>query len=105
LIKAFWAKAEGKKVTAETCPQYLTLTAEALKKLGPYAKMNPPLRSERDIEELYQRLPEQVKAELDKLKYITYAKSAERGTITEEDQKKIMEHIDELFKKDDERPF
>lgn len=50
------AKAEGKRVTAETCPQYLTLTAEAVKRLGPYAKMNPPLRSERDVGELWRGL-------------------------------------------------
>ncbi|MFH0897305.1 MAG: allantoinase AllB [Candidatus Bathyarchaeota archaeon] len=47
------AKATGKNVTTETCPQYLTLTVEAMRKLGPYAKVNPPLRSERDVEELW----------------------------------------------------
>ena len=47
------AKASGQKVTAETCPHYLTLTAEAMKRLGPYAKINPPLRSEMDVEELW----------------------------------------------------
>lgn len=47
------AKATGKRVTTETCPQYLMLTVEAMRKLGPYAKMNPPLRSEKDVEELW----------------------------------------------------
>lgn len=47
------AKASGKAITAETCPQYLTLTAEVMKKMGPYAKINPPLRSKRDIEALW----------------------------------------------------
>ena len=43
------AKATGQSITAETCPHYLFLTAEAMKKLGPYAKINPPLRSEEDV--------------------------------------------------------
>lgn len=65
-------------------------------------------RTERAAEELYQRLPPEVREELDKLKYVTYTKLAEPGPITEEDQKRIMEHIDELFKRgklDDERPL
>ncbi len=50
------AKASRKNITTETCPHYLTLTAEAMKKLGPYAKVNPPLRSKRDLEELWRGL-------------------------------------------------
>jgi hypothetical protein len=64
-------------------------------------------RAERGIEELYQQLPPDVKKELDRLKYVKFAKPTEVGPITEEDQKKIMENIDELFKRgkrDDERP-
>jgi allantoinase len=38
------AKADGVKVTAETCPHYLLFTDEALARWGPYAKCNPPLR-------------------------------------------------------------
>ena len=65
-------------------------------------------RAEKGIEELYQRFPPEVREQLDKLKYITYAKPAEPGPITEDDQKRIMENIEELFKKDkgdEERPF
>ena len=65
-------------------------------------------RAERGIEDLYQRFPPEVREQLDKLKYITYAKLTEPGPITEEDQKRIMEHIEELFKrgkKDEERPL
>jgi allantoinase len=50
LVKS--AKASGKAITAETCPQYLTLTSELMKKMGPYAKINPPLRYKKDIEAL-----------------------------------------------------
>ncbi|MBK9308845.1 MAG: dihydroorotase [Nitrospira sp.] len=42
------AKAEGWSVTAEACPHHFTLTDEAVRRSGPNAKMNPPLRGERD---------------------------------------------------------
>ena len=42
------AKARGVKVTAETCPQYFTLTEEAVRGFNTYAKVNPPLRAETD---------------------------------------------------------
>jgi dihydroorotase len=35
-------------VTAETCPHYFSLTEEAVRELGTYAKVNPPLRTEED---------------------------------------------------------
>lgn len=42
------AKARGIKVTAETAPHYFTLTEKAVLGYNTNAKMNPPLRSERD---------------------------------------------------------
>jgi dihydropyrimidinase len=42
------AKEEGQRVYVETCPQYLTMTDSKLQKLGPLAKIGPPLRSEKD---------------------------------------------------------
>lgn len=42
------AKAEGQRVYVETCPQYLTMTDAKLQKLGPLAKIGPPLRTEKD---------------------------------------------------------
>lgn len=42
------AKADGVRITAEVCPHHLTLTEEAVPVHGANAKMNPPLRSERD---------------------------------------------------------
>lgn len=44
------AKARGAKVTCETCPQYFTLTDEALGDYNTNFKMNPPLRTTADIE-------------------------------------------------------
>ena len=42
------AHARGIPVTGETCPHYWTLTEEAVLGYDPHAKMNPPLRTERD---------------------------------------------------------
>jgi len=42
------AKTKGLSVTAEVCPHHFTLTDEAVCEQGVNAKMNPPLRSERD---------------------------------------------------------
>jgi allantoinase len=39
-----WAKRKGRKVTGETSANYLFLKAEDMKELGPYAKIDPPLR-------------------------------------------------------------
>ncbi len=40
-------KKEGMDIYLETCPQYLFLTTEDLKKHGAYAKCNPPLREQK----------------------------------------------------------
>jgi dihydropyrimidinase len=42
------AKGEGQIVYVETCPQYLTMTDAKLQKLGPPAKIGPPLRTGKD---------------------------------------------------------
>jgi dihydropyrimidinase len=47
------ARTRGAAVAAETCPQYLTLTAKAVDEWGPLAKIGPPLRSERDRDALW----------------------------------------------------
>ena len=43
------AKAQGSKVTAETCPHYFHLTDEAVLHYNTFAKMNPPLRTSGDV--------------------------------------------------------
>ncbi|MEZ5418853.1 MAG: dihydroorotase [Vicinamibacterales bacterium] len=48
------ARWRGVDATVETCPPYLFFTDEALDRLGPYAKCNPPLRSEQDVRGLRQ---------------------------------------------------
>ena len=50
------AKKRGVNVTAETAPHYFTLTDEAVELYGTSAKMNPPLRSEKDREAILQGL-------------------------------------------------
>lgn len=47
------AKRRGVNVTAETCPQYLAFTGKALTDHGPYAKCNPPLKSQADVDALW----------------------------------------------------
>lgn len=42
------AKKRGAKITCETCPHYFTFTVEEVRKNGANAKMNPPLREEKD---------------------------------------------------------
>jgi len=44
------AKKRGVHVTAETCPHYFSLTEDAVKGYDTNAKVNPPLRTERDKE-------------------------------------------------------
>ena len=50
------AKADGVRITAETCPQYFTLTDTAVLKLGSAAKVNPPLRTPADVDAILRGL-------------------------------------------------
>ena len=50
------AKSRGVPVTAETAPHYFTLTDEAVRDYNTNAKMNPPLRSEKDRQAILQGL-------------------------------------------------
>jgi dihydroorotase len=50
------AKARGVRVTAEVTPHHLVLTEEAVRTFDPNTKMNPPLRSKRDVEALIEAL-------------------------------------------------
>jgi len=44
------AKAAGADVTAETCPQYFSLTENEIIRQGALARVNPPLRTASDVE-------------------------------------------------------
>jgi dihydroorotase len=50
------AKARGVHVTAEVTPHHLLLTDEAVRSFDPNTKMNPPLRSRRDVEAVLEGL-------------------------------------------------
>lgn len=45
-----FAKSQGVKVTAEACPHHFTLTDEAVRSFDTSTKMNPPLRSQEDVD-------------------------------------------------------
>ena len=44
------AKARGVHVTCETCPQYFTLTEDEILLQGTMARVNPPLRTQADVD-------------------------------------------------------
>ncbi|MBU1427672.1 allantoinase AllB [bacterium] len=48
------AKSKGVYVIAETCPHYLFLDENALNKVGVFAKVNPPLRSEEERQGMWE---------------------------------------------------
>lgn len=50
------AKARGIRVTAEACPHHFTITEEAVRGYDTCAKMNPPLRTWRDVQAIKQGL-------------------------------------------------
>ncbi len=52
------ARLRGLNVTVETCPHYLFFTADALDRLGPYAKCHPPLRTREEQEGLWAAIRE-----------------------------------------------
>ncbi|ADU31982.1 dihydroorotase [Evansella cellulosilytica] len=52
------ARAEGVKVTGETCPHYLISNEDHWKKVGSHFKINPPLRSEDSRQGLWKKIRE-----------------------------------------------
>ena len=52
------AKKRGAKITCETCPHYFTFTVDEVLKSGANAKMNPPLREEKDRQAIIEGLKE-----------------------------------------------
>ena len=57
-------------------------------------------RSDKEIEQLYEKFPPEIKEQLDKLRYVSYARPTEPAPITEDDKKRILEDIDKFFKKE-----
>jgi uncharacterized protein len=54
---------------------------------------------EQNIERLYHLIPEEVRQRIDQLKHVSNVNQEKSGTITEEDEKRIMQQIEEFFKK------
>jgi uncharacterized protein len=54
---------------------------------------------QRKIEEFYQQIPLEIRGQLDRLKQVSYAKPPEPGPITEEEERKIMEDVEQFFKR------
>lgn len=50
------AKRRGVNVTAETCPHYFSLTDQACEGFNTNAKVNPPLRTQKDVEAIIEGL-------------------------------------------------
>jgi dihydroorotase len=50
------AKKRGVNVTAETCPHYFSLTEDAVKDYDTNAKVNPPLRTKKDVDAIKEGL-------------------------------------------------
>jgi len=50
------AKERGVKVTAETCPHYFTITEDIVEGYNTNAKVNPPLRMQRDVDAIKEGL-------------------------------------------------
>ena len=49
-------KKRGVPITCETCPQYFTLTEDEILTQGSMARVNPPLRTRHDVEEIIRGL-------------------------------------------------
>jgi len=50
------AKKRGVKVTCETCPHYFVLTEDACEGFNTLAKVNPPLRTQKDVDAIIEGL-------------------------------------------------
>lgn len=50
------AKRRGLDISVETCPHYLSLTIDDLEELGAVAKCAPPLRSDNEVDDLWEAI-------------------------------------------------
>jgi len=79
------AKKKGINVTAETCPHYFSITENAVKGYNSNAKVNPPLRTVRDIEAIKEGLRD--------------------GTVDVISTDHAPHHVDEKLREFDMAPF
>lgn len=61
------------------------------------------LQSEQELSGLYEKLPAEIRDQLDRLKQVSISADAGTGAITEEDKRKILEDIDKFFKRGGEQ--
>lgn len=79
------ARQRGVPLTAETCPHYLLFTNDVLAEAGPYAKINPPIRTHADQEALWDAVQAGVLDFIatDHAPFTVAEKEAARGRILE----------------------
>src|SRR6185503_15343756 len=63
------ARADGVDITAETCPHYLTFTADDVDRVGPALKCAPPIRTD-EVERLWRELVAPAWAEHPRIEYV-----------------------------------
>ncbi len=51
-----FAKSQGVKITAEVCPHHFSLTEDAVESFNTSTKVNPPLKTQQDVEAIKQAL-------------------------------------------------
>jgi hypothetical protein len=51
------------------------------------------------IEEFYQQMPLEIRGQMDRLKQVSYVQPTEPGPITEEEEKEILEDVENFFKR------
>jgi len=76
------AKAAGVNITAETCPQYFTLTEDEILRQGALARVNPPLRTAADVEAIIEGL---IDGTIDAIAtdHAPHAKADKDGSLTD----------------------
>jgi dihydroorotase len=60
IIRISHAKGDGLPVTGEATPHHFTLTHQDAERIGPNAKVNPPLRTVEDVEAIKQALKDNI---------------------------------------------
>lgn len=73
------AKENGTRISVETCPHYLYFTIKDMEKLGPYLKVNPPVRSNEDRMALIKYLNEGIIDIVASDHYPTFRDEREKG--------------------------
>jgi allantoinase len=76
------ARSDGLPVSAETCPHYLTLTADDFRSIGPVMKVYPPIRTEEHRRALWEAVNDNVVTSLSS-DHAPHSAEERRGTLSE----------------------